>query len=449
MAVTNPTTVAVGNIYSPVAGLFPASRIITDEMSLTRQSYTVAAVDYWNAANRFTKQGQKWAAINGSDPSQGVQNRATPRGVLGQYAHHVTEVEFLFTGNKLDFQFRGTPDSAWDCTIWVEYGGRMHRLSQYPKGWASGSGLRYRNIEFDSSIPYHGRIRMHVAAGIFVGVGHESNAIIRPSPPRYFMITDGDSYIDGQQAQNAGDGATGFFSAGLADHLFEATGFATARRAQGGTAFFNNGGGTVTSDVATFLNTTRWFSAGRKAWMVNAGPAPFDFALPLGEKPLIYLLNGTWNDASRSGGQAPMYTRAKDCYQWIQTMDPWITTVHVTVEPYWGDANGGFGSAGTETGPPTAGSAHALNVAGHIQAASEVPRTRIINPFGIINGAEPWWSGKGDVTTLATDPDSQQAQLTGADHIHGNYRGYQNYAQRIAREMAGIRVPVARVRGFL
>jgi hypothetical protein len=379
----------------------------------------------------------------------GVQNRSTPRGILGNYAHHVTQVETIVTGNKFDIQIRGTADSAWDCTVWIEVGGRMRRLSQFPKGWASGSGLRYRNVAIDPSIPFSGRVRVHVAAAIFVGFGHEASTILRAAPPRPYFISDGDSYWDGQQAQNAGAG-DGYFSMGLGDHFFECTGWVDGRRAQGGTALFQNGGGgKITNDTATFMNTTRWFSGGRKAWMVNAGPAPFDFSLPLGERPLAYIMNGTWNEPASDVTQAEMYARAKVCYQWIQSMDPWITTFHVVCEPFWGDGAGGFGAAGTMTGPPDAASPRYPLILGQIQAASEVPRTKIINPYGIVNGAEPWWTGKGDTTTLATDTGSQQAQLTGADHIHGNYRGYQHYARRIAAEVGATRLPLPRVRGFL
>lgn len=448
MAVVNPQTIPAGDIFSPVDPTpLPAGFIVTDEMSTTRQSYTSAAVDLWNVANRYTKQGQKWAAVSG-DATQGVQNRATGRGVLGSYAHHVTEVEFLFTGNRFDVQFRGTSDSAWDCTVWIEVGGRMRRLSQYPKGFASGSGMRYRNVEIDPTIPYHGRVRVHVAAGIFVGIGHEANAIIRPAPPRFYGITDGDSYVDGQQAQNAGAGE-GYFSMGLVDHLFEKTGWAFGRRAMGGTAPHNNGGGYVNNDVATFLNTTRWFSGARKAWMVNTGPAPYDFSLPIGQRPQIFLINGTWNEPSANLSDGQHGARMKLNYQWIQQMDPWITTVHVLCEPFWGDGAGGFGAVGTSSGPPGLTSPHYREITESIEAAGEVPRTKIINPFGFVNGSEPWWAGKGDSTTLATDPDSQQAQLTGADHIHGNYRGYQHYAGRIAAELALIRLPLPRVKGFL
>ena len=70
-----------------------------------------------------------------------------------------------------------------------------------------------------------------------------------------------------------------------------------------------------------------------------------------------------------------------------------------------------------------------------------MPRTYVINPFG---PTDPWFTGKGDTTTLATDPGSQQARLTGSDHIHGNYPGYTYYASRIAEAIGELPIPMAR-----
>ncbi len=429
--------VQIKTLFEPVDGVLTASMVTSDAMSQTRQSYSNATITYWNATGAFNTQGQKWFAANpAAVQSGGVQNRATPRGALGFYGHHVTEFEFMYTGNgKLEVIVQAVKDTAgYDISVWVERGGKMRRLSNRPKGeWTtiSADGIRYRNIELSEH--YHGRIRVHVANAIFVGIGHEASTILKAAPDRYVLITDGDSYMDGQYAQNA-DGTTGFFSSGLNDFLFEKTGFVTARRAQGGTGFFNNGEGTATTDATSFLNTSRIGSASRKAWMAS------DFAA----KPLIYMINGTWNDGASSGGQAPMYARAKVVYQEARATDPYCTIVHVLCEPYWGDGGGGFGAAGTATGPPTVGNVHHLNVLGQIQAAAEVPNTFTINPFGPDN---PWWTGKGDSTTAATtDATSQQARLTGADHIHGNYDGYEHYAARITRELGDMRVYAARAR---
>lgn len=428
--------VKIKTLFDPVDGVFPASMVTSDEISTTRQSYTNAALTYWDAAGAFNTQGQRWHAVSAGVPSAGVQNRATPRGIFGNYAHHVTEFEFLYTGNgKLDIQVQAVQDTnGYDISVWVEHGGKMRRLSTRPKGeWTaiSSSAMRYRNIELAEH--YHGRVRVHVANAIFVGIGHEASAIIKAAPDRPLLITDGDSYVDGQYAQNA-DGSTAFFSSGINDFLFEKTGFVPARRAQGGTGFFNNGQGTVTSDTASILNTTRIGSASRKSWMAA------DFAA----KPIVYLINGTWNDGDRSGGQGPMYARAKVVYQEARAMDPYCTIVHVLCEPYWGDAAGGFGTAGQATGPPTVGNPHHLNILGQTQAASEVVNVFTINPFGPEN---PWWTGKGDSTTMATtDSGSQQARLTGADHIHGNYDGYEHYAGRIVRELGEMQVYAARAK---
>ena len=445
MGVTAPAMLKAKTLFQPIgaSNAVALGVVSSAALSATRQSYTAGTISYWNTAGRWNTQGQKWAAITAGSGPAGVQNRATGRSFLEiTWMHHICEVETVFTGEKLDIQVWGS-STGFDVAVWIEHGGRMIRLTQYPLGGAT-SEMRYLNIMFAQ--PYHGRIRVHVGAGAFVGFGHEQSAILTPAPNRPYCILDGDSYVEGQQAQNAGGAELAYFTANVAMHLFEATGFVFGQRAQGGTGFFQNAANPVTDDSWGLLASTRWFSAHRRAWMTNLGPPPYDFALPVGQKPLFFILNGTWNDGTASGGQTPMYARAKECYQWVVGQDPYITMVHVLCEPYWGNGSGGYGAAGTPTGPPTVGNAHHLNVLGQLQALAEVPRCYAINPFGPDN---PWWTGKGDYTTLATDTGSQQAKLTGSDHIHGNYAGYRHYAHRIARELGEIAVPAGRAQGLI
>lgn len=434
--VTKPTYVPAATLFQPVmAGdALSAGLLTTAALSTTRQSYTNGTIVYWNTANSFNSQGQRWYANSTGNPSQGLQNRATSRNLIGAtYFNHINECEFVFAGTSLDIQMWGS-SSGFDAMVWVENGGRMQRVVPNPLG-AKNSSMNYFNLQFADW--YHGRIRIAIGAGSFVGVGCEQNALVKPAPDRLYGICDGDSYFEGQQAQNAGGTDRAYFVMNNHIQLFEATGIVWGNRAQSGTGFFNNASNVVNDDTWGYLASTRWFSADRKNWITP------DFALPT--KPLFFLLNGTWNDKDYTGGQSGMYTRAKACYQWVTAQDPLITVAHVQCEPYWGDASGGYGAAGTKTGPPTAGSVHDTNRLGQLQALNETPRCHSINPFG---PDKPWWTGKGDSTTaVATDPTSQQAQLTGADHIHGNYVGFRHYSHHIARDLGKILVPLTRAQG--
>ena len=444
MAVMTPSTVKAKTLFKPaMKGNAVASGIVASaELSATRQSYTVPATTLWNSG-KFNQQGQKWAAVDSGNAAAGVQNRATGRSQFDAIFYaHITTTEIEFAGTKCDIQVWGTAapsgkTTGFDLLVWVENGGRMQRVTALPVG-GSSSAMQYFNIDFGGF--YQGKIKIVAGACLFVGVGHEASAIVRKAADRPFAIADGDSFFESHQSQNAGaPGAElGFYCLNLPTLLEEITGWTIPSRAQGATGFFKNGmPGVVNNDGWGPLSSTRWFSEHRRGWITGNGPGDSDFL----NFPLMFILNGTWNDAD-GGGTTVMYARAKECYQWVVSQDAHIVMAHVSIEPYTGDGAGGApGAAGTWNGPPTAGSVHHQNLLGHIQAASEVPRTYVINPFG---PTDPWFTGKGDTTTLATDPGSQQARLTGSDHIHGNYPGYTYYASRIAEAIGELPIPMAR-----
>ena len=221
---------------------------------------------------------------------------------------------------------------------------------------------------------------------------------------------------------------------------------------------------------------SRYLSASRLAWMTNAAavqvsenvvlnsttssaPRPAfvahdgeDFGQPLGKRPLLYVLNGTWNDASGGGvTESQMYTRAKECYQAIHTIDPYCTFAHVSPEPF----NDGLFNGATGTGiigPPRAGDKSDIHRQGQARAIAECPRAHYINAFG---PDDPWWTGMGPADdthsgTQGTPTNSQQAQLVSVhDGIHATAAGYRYYANKIADALAEIRVPATRVNGLV
>jgi len=483
--------VRLGDLMDPVAGTLPTGILTTDAISTTRQTFTNQTVYSWSDNPlRFNNQGQKWLPDKRYWQFQmqtygGVKNAGTVRGFTAPalgisffIPSHVVEFEFIFTGQTLTFEFLnlggdGT-SKQWfsdaiayggDCQVLIEYGGRMWRAADVPKVTTRTDGSRsYRNISFTD--PYHGRIRFRGANVGFMQMTTEASAIVAKAPDRLSGIADGDSYFESQVALDA-DNATGFCSAGIIDFISDMTGFVFARRGQGATGFFSNAAGFITDDTIGSVTSTgitssgpsRFLSAQRRSWMLDAqsqmtalGQGDFvnypgdDFNQPVGRKPLLYLLNGTWNDASVGGvNQATMYARAKDCYQWVHSVDPLCTFVHVSPEPF----NDYF--YGATIGDPRPGDISDIHRQGQMQAAAEVPRVQYVNAFGP-DGLTRWWSGYGPDYANGSQgvpTDSQQAQLVSVhDGIHCRMEGYRYYASKIVDAIAEMRIPAVRANGL-
>ena len=478
----------MGELFDPVAGVIPAGVVTSDAVSNTILTYTNPSSYRWDdVALKFNIQGQKWepdirASIFGPQNYGAAKNSGTPRlfsaqaaGLVNQHFQHITEFEFVFTGSKLSIGFYnsggngtsknsdGTTAYGGDIQVYLEWGGRMWKAKDNPLTTTRTDGsASWRNITFTN--PYHGRVRVHMGASAFAVVRTEQSAIVAPSPPRYFAITDGDSYFESSQALDA-DSTTGWFCSGITDFLFEKTGFVFARRGQGATGFFANGVGLVTDDtqgtsnngLVTVKGLSRFLSTSRTNWMTQSVAVttalnrPFtnhageDFGQPLGQRPLFYLLNGTWNDASAGGvTQAQMYARAKVCYQWLQSTDPYCSFIHVSPEPF-DDTLFDGGVIGT----PRHGDKSDIHRLGQMQAAAEVPNTHYINAFG---PDDPWWTGTGPDRVNGAQglpSTSPQAQLVSIhDGIHATKHGYEFYAAKIANAMAEIEIPRARAEGL-
>ena len=412
-----------GRVFSPVTGTLPSGIVSTDAFNAAAQTFTNPTTILWNSGS-FNIQGQQWEAMNAGDATQGCRNAATPRTSGGIHYNHITEFEFLFTGTGFDIAFIG--NAYYDCQVYIESGATMYKAQTVPLTGTT-SGLMYRRIVFAAT--FHGRIRVHLGGGAFIGIGCEQSAIIKKSPDRLFGICDGGSWSDGAGTRQTS--GTSYLTANLCDFLFERTGIVWARRSQSGTGFFTNSAATVATDIAAVDNSTRWFSQSRKDWSVNAG----DFA----NKPLFYLIVDSLADGGISGATGSltgtMATREKACLQWIRSQDSYCTIVHVSPSPFTG-----AGAAGTITGPPTAGSGHDLNRQEQIAAIASVPRAAYINSFG---PSTPWFSGTGSNGSPAT---SQQAALVGVDGTNLNYLGYTFYGGKIAEGLAQVSVNSARAR---
>ena len=383
MGVSLGSTTKAARLFQPIAGVIPSGIVTVGAYNASAQSYTNVTTVLWNSG-QFTAQGQQWEAVNSGDATQGVRNAASPRTSGGVRIAHVTEVEFLCTGGKLDIAFIGT--SYYDAQVYVEYGGRMYKTAALPVAGTT-SGLMHIPLTFAAS--YHGRIRLHLGGGAFVGVKCEQSTIIKPAPARPFAIADGGGGTDGVGVHQ--ESGVSYLTAGLCDYLFERTGIVWARRGQPDTGFFYNSSAAVTSDIAATDGSTRWFSQSRKDWITNGGSGNPAGASDFAGKPLFYLLDGTLKDGGNSGAtgaaNGPMATRELACLQWIRSQDSLCTIAHVSPSPFTG-----AGAAGTLTGPPTAGNGHDLNRQEHQYAIANVPRAFYINSFG---PTAPWFSGTG------------------------------------------------------
>lgn len=253
----------------------------------------------------------------------------------------------------------------------------------------------------------------------FIQVLHEQSAIVAPSPDRPLIVTTGDSYFESSGAYNSGS-ARSFATYGMIDAIVEATGFAVARCAQGGTGYFNDGTGTAGSLTAVASNTSHTSPFG-------STPRFTYYSKFLGStaKPVAFLVNGTINDGGLSGdgttaNQTNMQTRAKALYDAVAALDSKVGIVAIGPEPI----NDSYGSG-----------AHATNRLG-IQAAVAA-HAQGIGFADANNPTTPWWTGTGYEKSVTT---SQQAQLVGADQIHPNWYGHKYYGSRIAAAIGAFRV---------
>jgi hypothetical protein len=416
LAPLDSSLVKLKRLFKPVEpDPYPTSRYSQDVYSGGAQSFVSLGTDSWTAsATQFNVLGQQW---QNSGLGAGGKNVTTPRSVFGTAPGHVQEFEFEFNDTKFDLML--VTNGAYDTQIYITEGGKTWRLKDKPLGEV-GSSYRFRNITFTDNRPR--QIRVVIAgSAYFVQLNREQRAVVRAAKDRPFYIADGDSYFESIHAQNAGSAET-YFTYGNIDAIFEATGFVGARHAEGGTGLFNNGDGTArTDDTGSSVASSRWGSAQR---ISAAGPS-------LAQKPIFWLFNGTINDGALSGGKAPYKARLFEIYQAINAVDSGIGFIHVGPEPY----NNGF----------AAGSAHDLNRQAIVEAVAQHGNGwGFIDPTRDPQGA--WYTGLGFENSVTSSP---QAQLTGADGVHGNFHGYDYYGKEIARHLGEIAVPLVRAEKFI
>ncbi|MDZ7886550.1 MAG: hypothetical protein U5N53_28260 [Mycobacterium sp.] len=386
-----------GTLFKPIGGVLPAGILTVGAFSATAQAFTNLATHLWNSGV-FNTQGQRWVGVDGT-PANGCRNEATPRTVEGSRYNHITELEFLYTGQDLDVAFIGS--ASYEVRVYVEHNSRMYRAEAAPKAGTT-TGLMHLPLNFAAT--YHGRIRVVLAGGLFVGVKCEQSDIVKKSPDRIFAICDGAEWSEGAGFKQAS--GTSYLVQSLTTYLFERTGFVWAQRAQPDTGWFRNGSATVADDTASSTNQSRFFSQNRKDWVAA------DFA----DKPLFYLITGSRADGTNTGAtgesDGPLATRAKACFDWVRSRDRHCKIVTLSVAPFTGES---------------AGTGHALNFAELAAAAAATSRAESVD-------ATTWWNA------------AQQVPLIGADGINPNDLGFNFWASRIATELAQMTVNVLRAR---
>lgn len=486
--------VKAGELYERVLGTLPASALTSDGNADNRLSFVNEARYRWDDADlKFTNIGQKWRpdvrpTFSGPDTYGGVKNCATPRrytapaaGMVNQFFASTIEIEFLFTGDRLSIEYNNLGGNnsgnqyAGETVVWVEYAGGMWRLQNNPVLTTRTDGApSYRNIVFPQTV-VNKRIRIRFGTAGFQSVYTDGSAIVAPSPARYMMLLDGDSWVESTQALTADGGVSQNFTTGIVYYAFERSGFNIPERGQGATGLITNGATLVTDDTVgtatgyilfieiTITGLTRWFSGGgpsninsRLGWITNAqgalaanGYPPFvnyageDFGQPLGRRPILYTIFGTWNDASVGGVPfEQMYARAKTVYQTLHAIDPYCTFVHVSPEPF---NDGLFGNA---IGAPRREDKSHIHVLAQMKAAAEVPNVHYINSFG---PEDPWWTGMGPASggTGGVPSTSQQALIVSKnDGIHYRREGGMYAGNKLMDAIADVPVNLDRVLGL-
>lgn len=529
--------VPLGSLRKPVAGVIPSGVLATDEVSNTCINYTTGgrtakewrwnewAINTNNAMtangrldggedNTFTYvnypfniQGQKWirdfraSIVSSQRVYGGAKNCATPRrynasgiGMSNEIPGHILEFEFMFTGISFsmvhmnmggDGTNSGGSKGPGGCSeMYVEYGGEMWMASALPKVTTRISGEHsYRNVVFNEW-QNNTRIRFCMGTAGFTGIRTDAASNITPSPNRYVVGLDGDSYTESTAALTTDTGGHQYFTGTIANNYFKRTGFSMPQFGQGATGFFCHALGQVFDDgVASQTQTvlaftvnisgpTRWFSgpsssdsgwSSRKGWYTDANttiqamgkPAFMNysgeyFGGPLGLRPLAHVLVGTWNDeSSGTVSDSQMYTRAGECYDWVHSVDPYVKLVHVSPEPFDDGLFAGADGVGI-IGPPGSGRIGDVYRLAQMRAANERDWVRYVNAYG---PEDPWWTGMGpellsEGGAYNVPANSQQAALVSPeDSIHGKWEMPRYLAGKIDDATEDLPVLVARVAG--
>jgi hypothetical protein len=305
--------VALGSLMKPMKDVWPAvdgvNGPLTGDTGITAGTPTTTGMTLyaWNSGV-FNTQSQNWVVTptgTGQNTSgySACINASTPRiwsyGYLQNYPQE-SNIDFSFVTDATTitiFYYRNNSYATFsspnyhDMQIYAEYRGNMRKLNQMPATSTGGGGLFYRTLTMLEARELEYRVMLPMDCW-FVGVYINNTATIRKSANRPFIITNGDSWNEptGNVLSSPVGGAypTGTYRvAGLSQMIAEATGWAVALCAQGGTGEYNVNDGVAHPQTYTNANGMSTFHGQSR---INDMSTKF-----FSRHPIVWTIGG-WND---------------------------------------------------------------------------------------------------------------------------------------------------------
>lgn len=304
--------VSLGSLMKPMKDVWPAvdatNGPLVGDTGIAAGAPTTSGLTLFPwSSGVFNTQSQNWVATptgTGQNTSgySACVNASTPRVWTYGYmtgSPQESNIDFSFVTDATTitiffFQYAGYSGSAHkDMQIYAEYNGNMRKLTRMPAVNSSGDGLFYRTITMKEARELEYRVMLPMDCWL-IGVYINTTATIRKAPNKPFIITNGDSWNEpsGNVLASPVGGAypTGTYrNVGMSQMIAEATGFAVALCAQGGTGEYNCNDSTSRDQTYVSANNTSVFHGQNR---INDMNTKF-FA----RNPIVWTIGG-WNDGT-------------------------------------------------------------------------------------------------------------------------------------------------------
>ncbi len=425
--------IALGSLMRPMKGVWPApdntNGPLTGDTGIASGTPTTTGMTLYGwDSGAFNTQSQHWvvtptgtgqntsgysACINASTPrfyTYGyMQNQPQESNIDFSFVTDSTKVTIMYYRNN-SYQNFNYPNHQ-DMQVYAEYQGEMRKLNQLPITYSGGSGIYYRTLTMLEARTLEYRVMLPMDCWL-IGVYINTTASIRKAPNKPFIITNGDSWNEpsGNAIKDPVGGAypTGTYRvAGLSQMIAEATGFAVALCAQGGSGEFNVNDGV--SHDQTYVSSTG-MSTFHGQSRIDDMSAKF-FA----RSPIVWTIGG-WNDDTLAG--VPYRTNYRD--RVVAGIDRMVAAksdiqlMYSSVQPV----------------SITPGDAHELGALGQADACALRPN----NVIGFINQM-PMWPN----TTMSGQ---RGANVNSTDTIHLHIKGSEMVANWNLAEAAKFTIPL-------
>lgn len=414
--------VLLGSSWSSMDGLWPVAHatdgpLISDSAITASAPSPTTGLKFVPASEvgAFNYQSMNMIAASASRNPSGtpaLYNAPTPR----TYGFGTLSAEQI--GGNMDIGF--VTDSTVVIPLWgifnaydsvvnhdmhwcVSHRGQMKQLTALPKTSTGGGGVFHRKAVWKEGWTQEHRLFIP-GRGYFFGVYIDTLASIRASANTQFFLLNGDSWnepLDGcfkNERAHTGYPAGSYMTMGISERLSIMTGQRFATIAQGGSGWFNDGGGGAGALSATGTGTTCNWSVSRTD----------DFITKYAAKNPIVVDVGGWNDGNLAGTpyKDNYKTRLVAAYNQVLAAKPDLKFIHCGIQPV--DISGG--------------DARDLSM----QAQAEIPAAFPDNCLGYISLKEMW------TDTSASGPRSVYCvpEFTGFFnlYIHHTVGGKDNFA---------------------